>query len=252
MMSLLPETLDPSNFDAIGTPLEDCYRRDLTINSLYYNLQTREIEDYSGQGFDDLRNKIIRTNIPPSRTFEIDPLRILRAVRFACRLNFSFHPDILKYFQEEETHLLVASLKDNIAFSRKQTEMTKMMMDNGYQRGIYFMYKWKLLPTVLILPETNVFSYQRKIIQTNETKGNNNQTQHFDFQSTTLEGRKNRELLYAGGVWKSLFGLMILPLLNGQQSFEGKKSFLSNYQFDNVKSKLNGLLTNPEQRYRLR
>jgi tRNA nucleotidyltransferase/poly(A) polymerase len=238
-MSLLPETLDYSNLDAIGTPLEDSNRRDLTINSLYFNLQTREIEDYSGQGLDDLRNKLIRTTIPAYCSFEMDPIRILRAVRFASRFNFSFHPDILKCFQGEKSHLLMASLKDNIVTGRKKMEVGKMLMDSGYPRAIYFMYKWKILPAVLVLPETQAVSSKRRIIQTKD----NNHTQHFDFESTTLEGKKNRELFYTAGVWKSLFAVMILPLLNGQQSFEGKKSFLSNYQFDSMKSKLNGLLT---------
>ena len=52
-----------------GTPEEDALRRDFTINSLFYNLNTGAIEDYSRKGLDDLREGIIRTPLPPKETF---------------------------------------------------------------------------------------------------------------------------------------------------------------------------------------
>jgi tRNA nucleotidyltransferase/poly(A) polymerase len=231
------------NPNAIGTIQDDAIHRDITINGLYYNLQTLDIEDYTKRGLDDLRNKIIRTTISPYNTFMLNPIRILRVVRFACRLNFSIHPDIMKCMQEH-SHLLAVSLKKNIVPSRNTQELIKMLMDNSYEffvRSIYFLYKWKVLPTVVLLPETNVFSYQRKRL--NKTK-ENNQRRFLDFQSSTPEGRKNRALFFAGGVWKSLFAFIILPLLNGQQSLEGKEV---PFQFDLLKSKLNDLLTNADQ-----
>ena len=69
-----------------GTPLEDAQRRDLTVNSLFYNLHTGEVEDFTGQGLPDLRARTIRTPIEPELTFLEDPLRVLRAVRFAAQL----------------------------------------------------------------------------------------------------------------------------------------------------------------------
>ena len=73
----------------IGSPLEDSFRRDLTINSLFYNLNTKQIEDFTGRGLDDLKNGIVSTPLPPLTTLLDDPLRVLRAVRFAARLKVS-------------------------------------------------------------------------------------------------------------------------------------------------------------------
>jgi len=71
-----------------GTPKEDAERRDLTINSLFYNIHTEQVEDFTGMGLDDMRNGIIRTPLDPLKTFMDDPLRVLRTIRFAARLDF--------------------------------------------------------------------------------------------------------------------------------------------------------------------
>jgi len=49
----------------IGTPEQDALRRDLTINSMFYNINENKIEDYTGKGLDDLKNKILRTPLEP-------------------------------------------------------------------------------------------------------------------------------------------------------------------------------------------
>ena len=78
-----------------GTPLEDAERRDLTINALFYNLNDQKVEDFTGKGLADLRNKLIRTPLEPLKTFLDDPLRVLRAFRFAARYLFEVDPEIL-------------------------------------------------------------------------------------------------------------------------------------------------------------
>lgn len=69
----------------IGTPVEDAFRRDLTINALFYNLRTGEVEDLTGRGLDDLEARLVATPLPATVTLLDDPLRLLRAVRFATR-----------------------------------------------------------------------------------------------------------------------------------------------------------------------
>lgn len=76
----------------MGTPLEDAYRRDLTINSLFYNIMEDKVEDYTGLGLQDINDKIIRTPLDPLQTFLDDPLRLLRTVRFASRFGFTIVP----------------------------------------------------------------------------------------------------------------------------------------------------------------
>ena len=78
----------------IGTPVEDALRRDLTINSLFYNLDTEQVEDLTGHGVEDIQKGIIRTPLEPLVTLTDDPLRLLRAIRFACRFNYRIVPEL--------------------------------------------------------------------------------------------------------------------------------------------------------------
>jgi tRNA nucleotidyltransferase (CCA-adding enzyme) len=92
-----------------GTAQEDSLRRDATINALFYNLHTDEVEDFTG-GLVDMEACLIRTPLDPYQTFMDDPLRILRLVRFASRLEFKIEPatqnimsdcSVLKAFQRK-------------------------------------------------------------------------------------------------------------------------------------------------------
>lgn len=85
------ESYDPNTRKpdvAAATLREDAMRRDFTINTLLYNIHTDELLDLTGQGMSDLQMGILRTPLPPKRTFEDDPLRILRAARFIAQLGF--------------------------------------------------------------------------------------------------------------------------------------------------------------------
>ncbi|CAK7324841.1 unnamed protein product [Dovyalis caffra] len=77
-----------------GTAKEDAYRRDLTINSLFYNINTGSIEDLTGRGIDDLKSGKIVTPLPPKATFLDDPLRVLRAIRFGARFGFVLEEEL--------------------------------------------------------------------------------------------------------------------------------------------------------------
>ena len=79
-----------------GTPVEDALRRDATVNALFYNIHTLEVEDFTGRGLEDMERKIIKTPLPPLQTFKDDPLRVLRHIRFASRLYFTIDPGDLQ------------------------------------------------------------------------------------------------------------------------------------------------------------
>ncbi len=80
--------------NTFGTPEEDAFRRDFTINALFYDIATFSIIDYTG-GLDDLRAGIVRCIGDPEVRFLEDPVRMLRAVAMAARLDFAIDQPIL-------------------------------------------------------------------------------------------------------------------------------------------------------------
>jgi tRNA nucleotidyltransferase/poly(A) polymerase len=69
-----------------GSFVDDAERRDLTINSLFKSVSTGEVLDLTGKGFDDFKNKLLRTPMHPDKTLSDDPLRMLRTIRFYSRM----------------------------------------------------------------------------------------------------------------------------------------------------------------------
>ncbi len=106
-----------------GTAEEDALRRDATINALFYNLHTGEVEDFTG-GLPDLEAKLIKTPLKPFQTFMDDPLRVLRLVRFASRLQFSLDPDAEKVMGDSK---VLEALKLKISRERVGIEVEKML-----------------------------------------------------------------------------------------------------------------------------
>lgn len=109
------------DFVQIGDINTDQARRDLTINSLYYNALTFEVLDPSGMGLDDLRNKVIRLNGVPSKRIEEDQLRIMRVYRFSNKFGFEIEPKTLKACR---THF--NDMCENVSPERIKNEVEKM------------------------------------------------------------------------------------------------------------------------------
>lgn len=107
-----------------GTPEEDAMRRDATVNAMFYNLNTSRIEDFTGRGFRDMEEKIIRTPLEPYQTFKDDPLRVLRLIRFASRLNYTIDPETEKAMSNAE---IGEVLKIKISRERVGIELEKML-----------------------------------------------------------------------------------------------------------------------------
>lgn len=85
-----------------GTLEDDIFRRDFTINAIYYNISDFTLIDYVG-GIEDLKSQCIRIIGDPLVRYREDPVRMLRALRFAAKLNFKIHPDTEKpIFQLKE------------------------------------------------------------------------------------------------------------------------------------------------------
>lgn len=108
----------------MGTPEEDAFRRDLTINALFYNINTSQIEDFTGKGVEDLRNGIIRTPLEPLQTLTDDPLRALRAIRFASRYGFSLDPNLIEAARSRDVK---EALRNKISRERIADELRGML-----------------------------------------------------------------------------------------------------------------------------
>jgi poly(A) polymerase len=90
--------------NAYGTPEEDAFRRDFTVNALFYDPTARTIIDYCG-GLEDLRAGVIRCIGDPIERFQEDPVRMLRAVVMAERLQFGIDQPILTAIDALASHI---------------------------------------------------------------------------------------------------------------------------------------------------
>jgi tRNA nucleotidyltransferase (CCA-adding enzyme) len=128
MMTICDTHIDFVNLRAdssseIGTPESDALNRDLTVNALFYNLRTKEVEDFTGSGFEDVKNKILRTPQSPEITWGQDPLRMIRTARFAGKSDFTLHESLIVCLNKPETMNLLLE----VAAERKIIEVDKIL-----------------------------------------------------------------------------------------------------------------------------
>lgn len=133
-----------------GTAEEDAYRRDLTINSLFYNINTDSVEDFTGRGVQDLKNGYIVTPLPPKTTFLDDPLRVLRAIRFGARFAFVLDEDLKKAASDEEVRSAIA---DKISRERIGHEVDLMISGNQPVKALAYICELQLYYVVFTFPE---------------------------------------------------------------------------------------------------
>jgi len=141
------------NFDSRNPVVErgsfedDISRRDFTINTLALSLNENDYGNLFDiyNGLEDLKNGIIKTPIDPYQTFEDDPLRIMRAFRFASRLNFKFNPDLIEAIKAKAERLKI------ITQERITDEFMKIMLSEKPSVGLIGMYEAGVLK--YIFPE---------------------------------------------------------------------------------------------------
>lgn len=122
----------------------DVERRDFTVNALFYNPFTEEVIDYL-KGREDLERKLIRTVGPPQSRFQEDKLRLLRALRFACQLDFEIEQQT---YQQVKEH---ASQLTQVSWERIRDEVLKILTGPDPSRGLKLMSDSGILE--VILPE---------------------------------------------------------------------------------------------------
>jgi tRNA nucleotidyltransferase/poly(A) polymerase len=129
-----------------STAMEDALRRDFTVNALFYNLHSGEVEDNVG-GLLDLAERTLRTPRPALKTFSDDPLRVLRAARFAARFGFDVHEEVEAAARSAQVR---DDLRQKVSRERVGVEVKKMMgKARTATRAMAMLSGWGLRQAVL-------------------------------------------------------------------------------------------------------
>lgn len=181
-----------------GSIEEDIWRRDFTINAIYYNIKDFSLVDFCG-GLHDLKNKQIRIIGEPVLRYREDPVRMLRAIRFAAKLDMSI---------ENDTAAPLAKLGDllqNISPSRLFDELLKLFHGGAAEKTFFLLIKHQLLP--YLLPMTN-----DSIVEDEQAKA---------FIEKGLSETDQRHQQHKSTSIAFLFALLLwFPLLNQQKTLQ--------------------------------
>jgi poly(A) polymerase len=151
-----------------GTLEDDQKRRDFTINTLAISINKETFGEFLDpfNGIDDLKKKIIRTPLEPEKTFSDDPLRMMRAIRFATQLNFTIEQNTFNSIKENAERIRIVSSE------RIVTELNKIIMCTHPSRGFILLEKAGILK--IILPELD----NLKGVETKEGKAHKDNFHH--------------------------------------------------------------------------
>jgi len=135
-----------------GTIEDDIARRDFTINTLAISLNREDfgnpIDTYNG--YDDINNKIVKTPLDPFKTFDDDPLRIMRAFRFASQLNFNVDESIMSAAREMRERLSIVSQE------RITDEFLKILASPRPSIGLKLLFESGVLE--IVFPEISIMA----------------------------------------------------------------------------------------------
>lgn len=169
----------------------DALRRDFTVNALYYNPTSQEVIDFTG-GLKDLDKRILRIIGDPELRFKEDPVRMLRAVRFACKLGFSLEASVEKNILAHTNYLA------EIPSARLFEEVLKLFMSGS------------ALATVNKLIEFNLLEHLFPGLATCIAAGNNIENELVFCAATNTDKRVRQgksvtpAFIYASFLWPAL------------------------------------------------
>jgi poly(A) polymerase len=132
-----------------GTLEQDAWRRDFSINSLYYNIRDFSVVDYTG-GIEDLKSGILRIIGDAEQRYSEDPVRMLRAVRFAAKLGFRIHPDSEAPLFEEGERL------DVVPPARLFDEVNKLFLAGAGLQTFELLRHYRLFEHLFPVTETSL------------------------------------------------------------------------------------------------
>jgi poly(A) polymerase len=123
-------------------PRQDVMRRDFTINALLLDPDTNQVLDFTG-GQEDLQRRVVRAIGDPAERFQEDHLRLIRAVRFAARLDFEIEPGTMAALRR--LHHLI----EIVSPERVREELTRILTEGGARRGFELLDETGLLGDIL-------------------------------------------------------------------------------------------------------
>jgi len=127
-----------------GTLKDDVMRRDFTVNTLLMEWDGTVL-DLTGRGLDDLKSRRIVTPLEPKTTFDEDPLRMLRAIRFATTLRFTLDPSVEAAIRDQSSRLQPPT----VSMERIRDEFSKLLLADQVQAGLELLDATRLLPRIL-------------------------------------------------------------------------------------------------------
>src|SRR5207237_5570007 len=127
-----------------GTLKDDVMRRDFTINTLLMDWDGTVL-DLTGRALQDLEARRIATPLEPTSTFDDDPLRMLRAIRFAATLQFTLDPGVETAIQAQAARLQPPV----VSMERIRDEFSKLLVSEQIQRGLELLDATRLLPRIV-------------------------------------------------------------------------------------------------------
>ncbi len=189
--------------NVFGTMEEDAWRRDFTINALYLNVRNLTVVDYTN-GMADVRDGLIRIIGDAQQRYQEDPVRMLRAVRFAAKLGFRI---------EAQTEAPIFAVGDRLAAvpaARLYEELLKLFVSGHGEASFHQLLHYDLLQYLLPLTARALNS------------------EHFIFEALIVQGLKNTDdriaankpvtpaFLFAIMLWKPMLDLSVRYLAEGQ------------------------------------
>ena len=132
----------PFEDNTFGTPETDAYRRDFTVNGLFYDIRDFSVIDWVG-GMEDLKRKVIRSIGDPEIRFQEDPVRMMRAVKFSSRLGFKIEKGTLAAMKKYHACIL------NAAVPRICEEVFRLFPYGHSEEAFRLMYEVGLLGDLL-------------------------------------------------------------------------------------------------------
>ncbi len=199
----VPLTVEDNTY---GTIEEDAWRRDFTINALYYDIKNFSLIDYTN-GLKDIHDGVIRMIGDPTQRFHEDPVRLLRAIRLAAKLNFRIEA------ATEKILLGLQHLMSHIAPARLFNEMLKLFFKghalNSFQKLVETGYLKTLFPALCLVPDREALYYQRL----------------FEFALQATDERYDVGLPLNPGFLMAIFSWPVIKVLTRQHYQEHKRFY---------------------------